>query len=50
LLKEGWGIPYMEAMSMGLPTIGTNFGGQLDFMNDKNSYLIEVDEMERVIQ
>lgn len=22
---EGWGIPYMEAMAMGLPTIGTNW-------------------------
>lgn len=40
---EGWGLPMMEAMAMGLPTISTRFGGQLDFMNDDNSYLIDID-------
>lgn len=39
---EGWGIPFMEAMAMGLPTIGTRWGGHLDFMNDSNSYLIDI--------
>ena len=39
---EGFGLPYAEAMSMGLPTIGTNYGGQLQFMNLHNSYLIDV--------
>ncbi|MBI2560779.1 MAG: glycosyltransferase [Planctomycetes bacterium] len=39
---EGWGIPLAEAMLMGLPTIATRWGGQLDFMNDDNSYLIDV--------
>ncbi len=38
---EGWGRPYMEAMSMGLPTIGSRWGGNLAFMNDENSWLIE---------
>jgi glycosyltransferase involved in cell wall biosynthesis len=42
---EGWGLPYIEAMAMELPTIGTNYGGQLDFMNKKNSYLIGIDGM-----
>jgi glycosyltransferase involved in cell wall biosynthesis len=37
---EGWGRPYMEAMAMGLPTIGTRAGGNLDFMNDDNAYLV----------
>jgi glycosyltransferase involved in cell wall biosynthesis len=32
-----------EAMSMGLPTIGTRWSGNVDFMNDDNSYLINVD-------
>lgn len=38
---EGWGRPYMEAMAMGLPTIGTRWSGNLDYMTDDNSYLIE---------
>jgi glycosyltransferase involved in cell wall biosynthesis len=37
---EAWGRPYMEAMSMGLPTIGTRWGGNLDFMDEGNSWLI----------
>lgn len=40
---EGWGIPYMEAMASGLPVIATRWSAHLDFMNDKNSYLIDVD-------
>jgi glycosyltransferase involved in cell wall biosynthesis len=39
---EGWGIPFMEAMAMGLPTIGTRWSGHLDFMNDANSFLIDI--------
>ncbi|RLT47240.1 MAG: glycosyltransferase, partial [Chloroflexi bacterium] len=38
---EGWGRPYMEAMATGLPVIGTRWGGNLAFMNDFNSYLID---------
>jgi glycosyltransferase involved in cell wall biosynthesis/tetratricopeptide (TPR) repeat protein len=38
---EGWGRPLMEAMAMGLPTIGTRWSGNTAFMNDENSYLIE---------
>ncbi len=37
---EGWGRPYMEAMAMGLPTIATRWSGNLEFMNDDNSYLV----------
>merc|ERR1712194_688558 len=33
---------YMEAMAMGLPTIGTNGSSHLDFMNQNNSFLIDV--------
>ncbi len=40
---EGWGRPYMEAMAMALPTIGTRWGGQTAFMNDTNSYLIDIE-------
>jgi glycosyltransferase involved in cell wall biosynthesis len=37
---EAWGRPYMEAMAMGLPTVGTRYGGNLDFMSDHNSWLV----------
>lgn len=42
---EGWGRPFFEAMALGLPTIGTNWGGQTEFMTDENSFLIEVESM-----
>jgi hypothetical protein len=35
----------MEAMSMGVPAIGTHWGGNLDFMDEHNSYLIRCDEI-----
>jgi glycosyltransferase involved in cell wall biosynthesis len=38
---EGWGRPYMEAMAMGLPTIGSRWSGNLDFMHDGNSWLVD---------
>lgn len=40
---EGWGIPFMEAMAMGRPVIGTRWSAHLDFMNDANSYLIDIE-------
>jgi len=43
---EGWGIPYMEAMAMGLPTIGTRWSSNLDFMNEENSCLIDCEVVE----
>lgn len=45
---EGWGRPYMEAMAMGLPTIGTRWSGNLEFMNDDNAYLIDIAGLEAV--
>jgi glycosyltransferase involved in cell wall biosynthesis len=38
---EAWGRPYMEAMATGLPTVGTRYGGNLDFMSDDNSWLVD---------
>lgn len=40
---EGFGLPIAEAMSMGLPTIATNFSGPTDFMTDWNSFPLQVD-------
>lgn len=39
---EGWGLNYTEAMSMKLPTIGTRCTSQVDFMNNKNSFLVKI--------
>ncbi|QDU73736.1 D-inositol-3-phosphate glycosyltransferase [Bremerella volcania] len=43
---EGWGRPYMEAMACGLPTIGTDATGQIDFMTEENSLLIPAKEVD----
>ncbi|MEJ5349311.1 MAG: glycosyltransferase [Desulfosoma sp.] len=45
---EGFGLPYMEAMAMGLPVIATRWGGHLDFMDDSNSFLIDVEALQPV--
>ena len=38
---EGLGRPLMEAMLSGLATIGPRWGGNLSFMSDDNSVLID---------
>jgi glycosyltransferase involved in cell wall biosynthesis len=38
---EGWGRPYVEALCSEMPVIATRWGGQLDFLHDANSYLID---------
>jgi len=40
---EGWGRPYMEALACGRPVIATRWGGQLDFLNDGNADLIDLE-------
>jgi glycosyltransferase involved in cell wall biosynthesis len=38
---EGWGRPFMEAMAMGLPTVASRYGGPVDFMDDRHSWLVD---------
>jgi glycosyltransferase involved in cell wall biosynthesis len=38
---EGFGLPFLEAMACGVPTIGPEWGGNREFMNPSNSTLIE---------
>jgi glycosyltransferase involved in cell wall biosynthesis len=37
---EGWGICPAEAMSLGKPVIATGYSGNLEFMNEENSFLV----------
>ena len=41
---EGWGRPFMEAMAMGIPVVGTGWGGHMDFIRK----LEEVSELREV--
>jgi len=43
---EGWGLPLIEAMSMSLPVIATNWSGPTGFMNEDNSFLVNIDGLE----
>ncbi len=45
---EGWGRPFFEAMLMEMPVIGTNWSGQTEFMNEGNSYLVELNRLEYI--
>jgi glycosyltransferase involved in cell wall biosynthesis len=38
---EGFGIPLARALRSGIPVVATGYGGNLDFMNDDNSYLVD---------
>jgi glycosyltransferase involved in cell wall biosynthesis len=40
---EGFGLPYAEAGACNLPVIGSRYSSQTDFLDDDNSYLVDVD-------
>jgi glycosyltransferase involved in cell wall biosynthesis len=41
--SEGFGHGLSEAMFLGKPVIATRYSGNLDFMNDENSFLVDCD-------
>lgn len=41
---EGWGLTLSDAMLMGKPALATRYSGNLQFMSEKNSFLIECEE------
>lgn len=41
---EGFGMPYIEAASCGLPIISSNCSAMTDYLNDENSFLVEPDD------
>jgi glycosyltransferase involved in cell wall biosynthesis len=38
---EGFGLTLAEAMAIGKPAIATGYSGNVDFMNERNSYLVD---------
>lgn len=43
--NEGFGLPGLEAMATGLPSIFMDYGGIKEFANENNSSLVSVDKM-----
>jgi glycosyltransferase involved in cell wall biosynthesis len=39
--SEGFGLTMAEAMAIGKPVIGTRYSGNVDFMTDENSFLVD---------
>lgn len=45
---NGWGMPVMEAMALGVPVATVNWSGSTEFTNQNNSFLIEPMGLETV--
>ena len=44
-MGEGFSIPTLQSMALGVPILVTNWSGHTDFCKDNNSWLIEPDEI-----
>lgn len=42
---SAWGQSLMEAQAAGLPVIATRWGGHLEFLDDKNGFLVDVEKV-----
>ena len=47
--SETFGVAYIEAMTTGIPVIATACGGPNDIVNEKNGYLIPVNDKQALI-
>ena len=47
-LSESFGLGALQAMAMGIPCIANNFGGQIDFINDKNGILLKEGKLKHI--
>ena len=45
---EGWGRPHVEAMSMGLPIIATNWSGPTEFLTEQNGFPLAIDGLSAI--
>jgi glycosyltransferase involved in cell wall biosynthesis len=41
---EGWCMPYLEALACGIPVVAPNYGGQLEYLSESNSFLTKCSE------
>lgn len=47
--SEGWDLPAIEMLACGLPIIGTNYAAHTQFMNDQNTHLVNIDQLELAV-
>uniref|UniRef100_J3MW91 Glycosyl transferase family 1 domain-containing protein n=1 Tax=Oryza brachyantha TaxID=4533 RepID=J3MW91_ORYBR len=47
---EGWGRPVVEAMSMELPVIVTDWSGPTEYLTEENGYPLDIDRMAEVTE
>lgn len=45
---EAFNLPSLEAMASGVPPIISNFGGQTDFINEENGWLIPINNLKHL--
>jgi glycosyltransferase involved in cell wall biosynthesis len=46
---EGWNMELLETMAMNKPVIASNYSAHTEYCNSKNSYLVDMNEMEPAI-
>jgi glycosyltransferase involved in cell wall biosynthesis len=46
---EGWGLPIIESMALGVPTIATFYSGPTEYLTPENAELIHVSQLESAV-